>query len=245
MDDKKLTVILPAAGKGTRLNLPYPKEILRVDKSQALVDFTFDLFKKYNRDQIEFVVVVNEHKSELFQYLSKYKDRYNISFTFQNPKNLEYTGAIKSAKHLFGKFNIVLLPDAILKLKGELDIYSSTLEALESSGFSFFYKPELDPGMLSTKGAVYIENDLVKLYEDKPQENFERFNGYWTGFAFSKDKFDIAISFMEKSTLKKDPDINGIKETPLYNSKAIEVEEYTDLGTWPELRRMLCEYYND
>ena len=27
----KLTVILPSAGRGTRLNLPYPKEILRLD----------------------------------------------------------------------------------------------------------------------------------------------------------------------------------------------------------------------
>ena len=30
----KLTVILPAAGKGTRLNLPYPKEILRLEKTE-------------------------------------------------------------------------------------------------------------------------------------------------------------------------------------------------------------------
>ena len=40
----KLTVILPAAGKGTRLNLPYPKEILRLNKEKALIDSSFDLF---------------------------------------------------------------------------------------------------------------------------------------------------------------------------------------------------------
>ena len=34
----KLTVILPSAGKGTRLNLPYPKEILRLDNDNALID---------------------------------------------------------------------------------------------------------------------------------------------------------------------------------------------------------------
>ena len=33
----KLTVILPAAGKGTRLNLPYPKEILRLKSFDILI----------------------------------------------------------------------------------------------------------------------------------------------------------------------------------------------------------------
>ena len=84
-----LTVILPAAGKGTRLNLPYPKEILRLDKNQALIDFSFDFFKDYNRNEVEFVVVINEYKTEIIEYLSKYKDKYNISFTFQNPNELE------------------------------------------------------------------------------------------------------------------------------------------------------------
>ena len=238
----KLTVILPAAGKGTRLNLPYPKEILKVDKSQALIDFTFDLFKGYDRNSVEFVVIINEHKTELFQYLAKYKEKYNISFTFQDPSKPEYTGAIKSAKHLFGKYNVVLLPDTILKLKNNSDIYSSVIKALDSSGFSFFYKLEKNHEMLSTKGALYIEGQNVKLYEDKPVKNFDKFNAYWTSFAFKKHSFDSSINFMEKSTLKKYVNADDIKKTPIYNSKAIEVEEYIDLGTWPELRKMLCEY---
>ena len=41
----KLTVILPSAGKGTRLNLPYPKEILRLDNDNALIDiFMWNFF---------------------------------------------------------------------------------------------------------------------------------------------------------------------------------------------------------
>ena len=37
----KLTVILPAAGKGQRLNLPYPKEILIINETKALIDNSF------------------------------------------------------------------------------------------------------------------------------------------------------------------------------------------------------------
>ena len=61
----KLTVIMPAAGKGTRLNLPYPKEILRLDKEQALIDHSFDFFRDYGRKDVEFVIVVNEQKTEI------------------------------------------------------------------------------------------------------------------------------------------------------------------------------------
>ena len=103
-----LTVILPAAGKGTRLNLPYPKEILRLDKDQALIDHCFDFFRDYGRKDVQFVVVINENKTDIVGYLSKYKERFNISFTYQNPFEYEYTGAIKSAKHLFTEHNVIV-----------------------------------------------------------------------------------------------------------------------------------------
>lgn len=238
----KLTVIIPAAGKGTRLNLPYPKEIFKLDKSQALIDYTFDHFKKYDRTQVEFVVVINEYKTEIIEYLSKYKDKYNISFTYQNPNEFEYTGAIKSAYHLFGKYNVVMLPDTILKLQGTKDLYTSVINRLSSKGFTFFYIKEDNPLMLSTKGSLYVENNFVKLYEDKPTEAFGRFNAYWTSFAFTKKDFNLAMNFMEKSTLKENVNLDEIKLTPIYNSIGIEVKDYIDLGTWPEIRRLLKDY---
>ena len=145
----KLTVIMPAAGKGTRLNLPYPKEILRLDKEQALIDYSFDFFRDYGRKDVEFVIVVNENKTEIIEYLAKYKDRYNISFTYQNPNEFEYTGAIKSAKHLFGEHNVILLPDTIMKLPPNVDLVEALEKSLTETGFTFFYKEETNPEMLN------------------------------------------------------------------------------------------------
>lgn len=236
-----LTVVIPAAGKGTRLNLPYPKEILRLDKEQALIDYTFDFFRDYGRKDVKFVVVVNEEKLDVVKYLSRYKDRFNISFTFQNPAEQEYTGAIKSARHLFGKHNVVLLPDTIMTLKEGIDLGETVVKSLQNTGFTFFYKAENDPLMLRTKGAVHVnKNGEVTMYEDKPQANFSRFNGYWCSFAFTKDQFDSSIAFMEKSTLKL-PQTIDFNTTPLCNSKAIEVVDYRDLGTWDEIRKLLRE----
>jgi len=238
----KLTVILPAAGKGSRLNLPYPKEILRVDKEKALIDNSFDLFEGLGRDDIEFIVVINEEKTEIIKYLSKYKSQYNVSFTYQNPNELEYTGAIKSAKHLFGENNIVLLPDTVLTLPTGVNLAHEVLEHLEDKRFAFLFKSETNEKMLNTKGCLQLDSDKKVLdYEDKPTQNMSRFNGYWCAFAFKKDVFDECITFMEQSTLKLEKSKTVIEQTSIFRSKAIQVEDYKDLGTWEEIGKLLSK----
>ena len=240
----KLTIILPAAGLGSRLNLPYPKEILRVDKEKALIDNSFDLFKGLGRDDVEFVVIINEEKTEIIKYLSKYKSKYNISFTYQNPKELEYTGAIKSAKHLFGENNIVLLPDTILTLPNGINLAHEIHTHLEDKSFAFLFKPDTNEKMLNTKGCLQLDTDQRVLdYEDKPTQNMDRFNGYWCAFAFKKNVFDECIEFMEQSTLKIKKPKTGIKQTKIFGSKAIRVEDYKDLGTWEEIGKLLSKNY--
>ena len=235
-----LTVILPCAGEGSRLSLPYPKEIHSIEKNKSLIDYSFDLFSNYGRRDVEFVVTLNENKTELIKYLSRYKNRFDISFTFFNPKETEYTGSIKSARHLFGEKNLVLLPDTFLKLKSSQDIMTLVNDSLNETGFTFFFKRETDSDMLKTKGSLLIDKDfLVQEYEDKPQENFDRFNAFWTAFAFRKRVFDNCIEFMEKSTLNHRLLVGEIQNTPIYKSKAIEVDDYVDLGTWDQIYKWI------
>jgi len=235
----KLTVIMPAAGKGSRLGLPYPKEIMHLEEGKALIDYSFDFFQNRTREEVEFVVVINEHKTDLVKYLSKYKDRFKISFTFQDPDEHEYTGAIKSAYHLFGENNVVMLPDTLMKLPPSIDLYDRVTNNLRSKGFVFFYKKETNPLMLATKGSLTVENGFVKAYEDKPTDEFFKYNAFWCSFAFTKREFPMCIRFMEKSTLREGFDVDEIKLTPIYNSLGIEVVDYIDLGTWGEVRRQV------
>lgn len=238
----KLTVILPAAGKGTRLNLPYPKEILRLNKDKALIDSSFDLFDGLPRDQLEFVVIINEEKTEIIKYLAKYKSRYNVSFTYQNPDEIEYTGAIKSAKHLFGENNIVLLPDTLLTLPTGVCLTQTIQRNLEEYEFAFLFKREAHEQMLTTKGCVQLDKNMrVLAYEDKPSDDISKFNGYWCSFAFKKNAFDKCIAFMEQSTLKRRQPELLIEQTPIFKSKAIEVEDFKDLGTWGEITKILSQ----
>lgn len=233
-----LNVILPAAGKGERLSLPFPKELYCLDKNKALIDYSFDLFSGYGRSDVNFTVIINEDKTDIIKYLAKYKHDYNISFTFQDPKEKEYTGAIKSAYHLFGEYNLVLLPDTYLKLKEDNnDIRKVVMNALFETGFSFLVKNTDDHDLLKTKGALKLKDGLVIDYEDKPKNNLHEYNGFWCALAFRKRNFHECMAFMEKSTLQQDDRLD-IQETCIYNSKVIEVEEYYDLGTWDEIKRI-------
>ena len=89
---------------------------------------------------MQFIVTLTEDKTDIIRYLSRYKSRFNISFTFFNPKETEYTGSIKSAKHLFGEKNIVLLPDTYLKLK-ESDDFIEGIKSLREKRKPTWKKP--------------------------------------------------------------------------------------------------------
>jgi hypothetical protein len=147
---------------------------------------------------------------------------------------------------VFGEHNIVLLPDTLMKLQPGKDLFTLVTEALTETGFSFLVKKENDKDVLKTKGAIYVnkEGNVVE-YEDKPTDRVDYYNSFWCAFAFRKRNFHECINFMEKSTLKQKHTINEITQTPIFGSKVIEVADYIDLGTWPEIRRLLINYEKD
>ena len=134
----------------------------------------------------------------------------------------------------------MLLPDTIMKLKNGEDLFELVKTSLTETGFTFLYKDEVNKDVLKTKGALYVDDQkIIKDYTDKPQTFLEKYNAFWCAFAFRRRTFKACMDFMEKSTLKQLVDQNEIETTPIYNSKAIDVEDYVDLGTWEEIKRLL------
>ena len=67
---------------------------------------------------------------------------------------------------------ILFSPRHFLKLKSSQDIVNLVHDSLNETGFTFFFKRDVDNDMLRTKGSLWIdENNLVQEYEDKPQED--------------------------------------------------------------------------
>ena len=140
---------------------------------------------------------------------------------------------------------MVLLPDTLMKLK-QGDLYEEVMKSLFETGFVFLYKKEKNAEMLKTKGALYINEDGNCIeYKDKPKTDVDRYNSFWCGFAFRKRAFMPCIKFMERSTLEQEELENEITQTPMFGSKGIEVSDYSDLGTWPEIRKLFLNYEKD
>ena len=87
------------------------RKIHSIEKNKSLIDYSFDLFQNYGRRDVEFVVTLTDQKTEFIEYLSRYKTRFNISFTFFNLQRQSIQDQLKVLEHLFGEKNLVLLPD--------------------------------------------------------------------------------------------------------------------------------------
>lgn len=123
--EKNVIGLIPAAGKGLRLGLPYPKELYPIilnNKYKPVAEFVFDSMKAANIKNIVFVI--NESKHQLIGYFGNgVRTGTNISYVVQEiykkQEGVASTGlcdAIDSAYHLTkGKTVCFGMPDTIIK----------------------------------------------------------------------------------------------------------------------------------
>lgn len=242
--NSKLCVIIPCGGSGERVGLPYPKELLAVDFHKSLIDYCFDLLQNYE-EQVQIVIIINETKLDTVKYLKKYADSFNISFVYQKSCHKELIGAIESAKNMFLDYNLVLLPDTIIRPKhAEDDLIGSTLQLLDNNPFIFWVKQENNKEILAQQGAIKMKFSngypIVVDCIDKPSFNTKGLNGHWAAFAFNKDISSRCLEIL-KGNIEHDPRLN-FKETELSGCPALEVEEAIDLGIWPAIKQYFGGY---
>jgi hypothetical protein len=252
--DKELTVILPCAGDGRRLGLNTPKELLEIVPGTRLIDFSLKhILGAPHKEKITAAVVIRPWKTEVVEYVSEQLPGIPVQIVIFNDNYMEWPGSVYSAKDVFSKNNLVLLPDSFLSLStcshrkknyitepGGKTLVELVSDALSRHKVVFGYIKCTDVETLETLGAVRMENNIVTAFQDKPRSNElpGQFNGYWGCYAFRKEMGKPLYDFLIHSVLHQPL---PLKAQSFYPPGIIPIGEYYDLGTWENIERFKKE----
>lgn len=234
---RRTTVILPCAGKGTRLGIPFPKELFPIQKDISIIDTYFDELYEI-RDKIRVVIIINPKKVDLVEYLNKYSDSFDIIFKYQTDYEKGMVGAIYECRNYFLENNIILLPDIFIKYKGFINELMSFINGEDK--VAIWFNKEKNVDILKNLGPVTIENNGIDTrivnFEEKPQ--YTEGNAYWVSMAFKKICSDAVLESIE--AVFSGGEMN-IKKTPLFGALGFEVEYAIDLGIWKNIQKFFAE----
>ncbi len=235
---KELTVVLPCAGDGVRMNLSYPKELFEIFPGVKLIDFSLDHIK-YFADRsgvsVKVAVVIKCGKEDVFSYVkSKLSGMIVDSVTFNN-KFREWPGSVFSAYERFSENNIVLLPDSFISM-GEnnrftddegMGIIEHSLNVLERMSVVFGIKSCSEKNILKDLGALRTKGEKIDVFIDKPVDT-EGLNGFWCSYGFRREIANDLYKFLIKNVEKERVEI---KDQKFFPPGYFNVYEYFDLGT--------------
>ncbi|GAA2254420.1 hypothetical protein GCM10010232_49370 [Streptomyces amakusaensis] len=238
MTGSRDTVVLPLAGRGTRLGLPTPKELLPVGPGRVALDGTLDLVAPH-AGRLRLVAVLGEDREPTARHLERrcHEMKLPLAVVRQDPGVPESTGAVLSAAAWYGPATLVLLADQILDTPAPAAV-GEALDLIRSGGESVFLAAREDRAeRLAVDGALQLQRDAGGLlrvtdYADKPGlEGVDRFNAVWFGYAFAHRAAEGFVGALHRATL-------GLPEHPhhtgaVLRAVAVEVGPFTDLGTWP------------
>lgn len=228
-------VIVPAAGAGSRLGLPYPKELHRVVEGVSLIDFSLAHLAADPGHFDSLSIVTVPGKEAVLQYARATAPAgitvNDVSF---DHRYTEWAGSILSAERHFRARNIVLLPDSRLTVGPSATLARRYATAFDA-GFDvvFAYLPTDQPARLSRLGALCVEDGQVFDFCDKPElAEAARFNAFWGSFGFAGEAGPRLLRLMMDSIARRRVDLAALG----LRVGAFPIESYEDLGTWPAMR---------
>jgi hypothetical protein len=226
-----INVILPCAGEGKRLGLPYPKEIHQVANGVSLIDLSMRLLQPFREQVGRVTIVVSPQKAAVMSYMAKWKDEFPLAFCFFDDRYFEWAGSIRSGEHLFMEKNLVLLPDSLVEEDAARRVVPTMNAMLDRSSLVFGYVRERAE-RLRHLGALAVEGDRVTAFCDKPADDLARFNAFWGTFGFRGEAAGPILETMTRSIRREAVDLASFGQREV---GAFPLSAYTDLGTWNNL----------
>lgn len=232
--------VIPAAGKGSRLGLPFSKELLPLlDKNSfyPIIQSSIEAMKSNGIKKI--IIIINHHKSDLIKFLGN-GQKFNLVLIYvvqQEPTSLPQ--ALLEAVKISGDEDILfLMPDTLILPNDFLKEFFKKMNHNFPINLGCFITNQPHKfAMISEK------NSIVDFIEEKnPNSKLTWMWGFWHWKgSFSEHLKHYNFTFKEDSEIT----LSHVAEAYIYNKEIyavlLENHRYRDLGTYDDIREYLKE----
>jgi hypothetical protein len=221
-------VILPCAGSGRRLGLPFPKELAPLGPGRCLIDSSLDLIRGASlASDVRVILMTGGCRDLTAAYVRRNLDGVPVAEVLQDPDAADMPDAVLALEPWLGYANVLLLPDVIYEASGD----PVTEVAGKASGYGFAVAAApAGPGQIAHLGALAVEDDRVAAYEDKPADP-SRYTAAWGMLGFSGSSYGTAgLSQIAESTVRTRE--GPVTDPPVRGAPVIWLDGFRDCGTW-------------
>lgn len=103
-----MITVIPAAGKGSRMNLDIPKILIKIGKKKSVIDLLIDKVKKHSHKIV--FIVNNKHQNKIRKYLNEnYKNKINFNLVLQKKPLGMFDAVYRSFKYLKNYKKILII----------------------------------------------------------------------------------------------------------------------------------------
>lgn len=180
-----LTFIIPCAGKGTRFDAIYPKELHCVYPGMTVLDLCLEpvLALAKTNPNIRLIVVINKDRALTVAHLGSIAENVEITLVYQTKKFEEsIVGAIEAALPHCHSETFLLLPDQHFNWKLKENPFLSATSYLNEFPISVIATKCDDEEILHQEGALNVKSNnsthIIQKAEDKPK-NVKNYNSIW------------------------------------------------------------------
>ncbi|MFJ8478464.1 hypothetical protein [Kitasatospora sp. NPDC094011] len=236
------TVVVPCAGRGSRLGLPFPKELVPAGPGgRVAIDCALQLVA--DASDVRLLLVTGPDRRATVRHV-RGRCAAPVAVVEQDRALPELAGAIRSALPWCPGPVLVLLPDQVLArpAPGLLD---AALTALAGHPVCFLAAPEDDPRRIAVDGALATApgrlapggaRRLTGLADKPGPDQAAGFDRVWFGFGFQPAAAGPVLDQLHAAAEHR---LTGddFRAGPLAGAPVLDCPPFTDLGTWPELTR--------
>jgi hypothetical protein len=237
----RLTVVLPCAGRGSRLDLPFPKELLPGPDGRVLIDHSFALLAGAD---VQVLLVVGADRQATIAHVARRYPAIPVAAVRQMPGPDGWIGAALSALPFVTGRALVLLPDQVLQAAPGDDPIGRADHLLQDTDACLLAARCADADQLAVDGALTVayppDGGLGQLRRiaDKPGPAATAgHNAVWFGLGFRRDAADQVLAQMQAAQDRL-LDTAALRGGPLHDAPVIEVPPFLDCGTWPSAARL-------